>query len=398
MDLAIRDVRRHAGKFAITVVGVGLLLAVVLTMNGIYRGAIADGTWLIDNTDTDLWVVERARGGPFNESSRVNQVLYRSVAAVPGVLKASPFITYPVQRNISGRSQQFSIVGYDVFGGLGGPARIVEGRSIAASHFEAVADMKIGLRVGDRLRLGLHDYSVVGLTKGAVDTGGNALMYVALPDAQEIIYQQDNEAIRSAQLAAERAIEGQGNTPSEAERLLPLVSTSDARTISAILVRLDSNAEPDAVRKGIEQRIFLTVFTPTEERDLMMKGQLFQVTRTLNLFRSLLVIVSVVIMALIVYVLTMEKIVALATLKLIGAPNSVIIRLILEQSLTLAVFAFATAYGISALTHEHFPRRLVFQRSDTMITFAVVCVGGAIASLFGIWRALRTPPSMALGG
>src|SRR5690606_35090789 len=112
----------------------------------------------------------------------------------------------------------------------------------------------------------------------------------------------------------------------------------------------------------------------------------------------LLIIVSVVIMALIVYVLTMEKIKALATLKLIGASNSVIVRLILEQSLLLAVLGCATGYGLVMLTHERFPRTLVFEPSDIIGTFAVILLGGVIASLFGIWRALRTPPSLALGG
>jgi len=35
MDLALKDVRRHAGKFVATIAGVGLLLAIVLVMNGI---------------------------------------------------------------------------------------------------------------------------------------------------------------------------------------------------------------------------------------------------------------------------------------------------------------------------------------------------------------------------
>lgn len=64
MDLAVKDVRRHAGRSAATIVGVSLLIAIVLGMNGMYRGNIADGVWLINHTDVDLWVVERGRGGP----------------------------------------------------------------------------------------------------------------------------------------------------------------------------------------------------------------------------------------------------------------------------------------------------------------------------------------------
>ena len=154
MDLAVKDIRRHLGKFFATIVGVGLLLTIVLVMNGIYQGNIADGVWLIENTATDMWVVERGRGGPFNESSRIPLDAYKSVAAAPGVERASPFIVYAAQRDVGGANQQFTIIGYDVFGGLGGPGRIVRGRAIRAAHYEMVADMKLGLQLGEQVRLG----------------------------------------------------------------------------------------------------------------------------------------------------------------------------------------------------------------------------------------------------
>jgi putative ABC transport system permease protein len=65
----------------------------------------------------------------------------------------------------------------------------------------------------------------------------------------------------------------------------------------------------------------------------MLEGRLSRISAVLGLFRALLVAVSIVIIALIVYVLTIEKIRSIATLKLIGAPNSVIVRLILTQSM-----------------------------------------------------------------
>jgi putative ABC transport system permease protein len=398
MDLAFKDVRRHAGRFAATVVGVSLLIAIVLVMNGMYRGNIADGVWFIEHTDVDLWVVERGRGGPFNEPSRVVQGAYRSVAAVPGVARSSPFIFYTVERRLGGESKHFTIIGYDVLGGLGGPPALRAGRPIRAPRFEVVADGKLGLRLGQRIHLGLHDYTVVGLTRGAVDLGGNPLLYMALPDAQQVLYQQDNAAIRSARAANRRAVEALGFSPLEAERLLAVTSGTDTRTIAAVLVKLAPGANASAVKAAIEEGLFLDAFTPEEERRLLLRGRLSRMTQVLALFRTLLVVVSVVIMSLIVYVMTMDKIRSLATLKLIGAPNRVIVRLILEQSLLLAVLGCAAGYSLVALTHTRFPRNMVFEPFDTIVTFAVLLVGGVIASLFGIWRALRTPPALALGG
>jgi putative ABC transport system permease protein len=191
MELALKDIRRHLGKFLATIAGVAMLLAIVLVMNGIYQGNIQDGVWLIEHTATDLWVVERGRGGPFNEASRIPLDSYKSVAATPGVARASPLALYTAQREINGREQQFTVIGYDIFGGAGGPGRIVEGRAITAPHYEMVADRKLGLKLGDRVPLGTDHYQVVGLTGGAVDSGGNPLIYLALADAQKVQFEQD---------------------------------------------------------------------------------------------------------------------------------------------------------------------------------------------------------------
>jgi putative ABC transport system permease protein len=118
----------------------------------------------------------------------------------------------------------------------------------------------------------------------------------------------------------------------------------------------------------------------------------------LGLFRALLVVVSIVIIALIVYVLTIEKIKSIATLKLIGAPNFVIVRLIMEQSLALTFGSFAAAYVLRELIAPRFPRTLTFLPEETVATFLVMLAGGVLASFMAIWHALRTPPQLALGG
>jgi putative ABC transport system permease protein len=397
VDLAVKDIRRHVGKFVATIVGVGLLLTIVLVMNGIYQGNIADGIWLIDNTGTDLWVVERGRGGPFNESSRIPGDTHKSVAATPGVAQASPFIVYSAQREIGGASQQFTIVGYDVFGGLGGPGRIVRGRSIRAAHYEIVADTKLGLELGATVRLGVHDYTVVGLTRGAVDTAGNPLVYLSLPDAKEVQYEQDSHAIVAARAASLKRLERAGYTPEQAAKLAPFLAASTDQ-VNAVLARLEPGANPETVRRHIRDWLYFNAFTTEEERELMLEGRLRRMSTVLGLFRGLLVIVSIVIIALIVYVLTIEKIRSIATLKLIGAPNWVIVRMILEQSLALTFGSFVLAYVLAGAIEPRFPRTLVFLPGETVTTFFVMLAGGVVASLLAIWHALRAPPSLALGG
>jgi len=397
MELALKDIRRHLGKFLATIAGVAMLLAIVLVMNGIYQGNIEDGVWLIDNTATDLWIVERGRGGPFNEASRIPLDSYKSIAATPGVARASPLALYTAQREINGHDQQFTVIGYDTFGGAGGPGRIAQGRAITAPHYEMVADRKLGLQLGDHVPLGTDHYTVVGITSGAVDSGGNPLVYLALADAQAVQFEQDPRAIGAAAAANLQRLDKAGYPPEQAARLLPLLSGGN-NTINAVLVTLAPGAHGGAVAAHVRDWLYFNVYTSTEERNLMLEGKLSKMSAVLGLFRTLLILVSIVIIALIVYVLTIEKIRSIATLKLIGAPNGLIVRLIMTQSMLLTLASFALAYALRDLIAPGFPRTLAFVAPHTALTFAVMLVGGVLASLMAVWHALRTPAQLALGG
>jgi len=398
MDLAIYDLKLHRGRFIATVIGVGLLFTIVLAMNGLYRGNIAEGLALIKATSPDLWVVERYRGGPFNEQSTLPEFYHYSVKAVPGVEKASPFIYYSVERRIGDKSRHFSIIGYDVFGGLGGPQKIYAGRNIEQAHYEMVAHPKLGVQVGDRVPLGLHTYTVVGLTKEAVSSDGEALVYLSLPDAQEVLYQKDNEEVRDQRERLLRTLTGQSYlSPNQAERLLvPL--QPDTHIINAVLVRLKPGADRAEAALQIQKWLYLSAFTTEEELQLMLKGRLASMTKQLLLFRTLLLIISVVIVSLVIYTFTMEKIRSIAVMKLIGAPNGVIIRMVLEQSLLLTVGAFLFGLFLIHNTYQLFPRTILLVSGDDLITFVIALAGGILASILGLWEALQTEPAMALGG
>jgi putative ABC transport system permease protein len=398
MDLAIYDLKLHRGRFIATVLGVGLLFTIVLAMNGLYRGNLHEGLALIKATNPDLWVVERYRAGPFNEQSTLPEFYHYSVKAIPGVEKASPFIYYTVERPIGGKSRQFSIIGFDVFGGLGGPQKIYAGRNIAQAHYEMVAHPKLGVRVGDRVPLGLHLYTVVGLTREAVSSNGEPLVYLTLPDAQEVLFQRDNEQMRNQKERLLRTLSGQSYlSPYQSEKLLPQLQ-SDTHIINAILVRLKPGVNRVEVARDIEKWLYLSAFSTEEELQLMLKGRLASMAKQLLLFRTLLLIISVIIVSLVIYTFTMEKIRSIAVMKLIGAPNWEIIRLVMEQSLLLTIGAFLFGLVLIHNTYQLFPRTLLLVPGDDLVTFIVAFAGGILASILGLWEALKTEPAMALGG
>ena len=58
MMLALRDIRHGWLRFVVTALGIALLAAGTLTINGIYNGIVADSLNLVSRIDADLWVVE----------------------------------------------------------------------------------------------------------------------------------------------------------------------------------------------------------------------------------------------------------------------------------------------------------------------------------------------------
>ena len=398
MDLAVHDLKLHKGRFIVTVIGVGLLFTIVLAMNGLYRGNIYEGLALIQATNPDLWVVERYRGGPFNEQSSMSESYHYSVKAAPGVERASSFIFYTVEREVNGKSRHFSIVGYDVFGGLGRPQKIYAGRNIEQAHYEMVAHVKLGVKLGDKVPLGLHTYTVVGLIREPISPDGEATVYLSLPDAQEVLYQKDNEEVRNQRERLVRTLSSQSYlSPVQVGKLLPKLEP-DTHIINAVLVRLKPGVSRAEIARRMERWLYFNAFTTEEETQLVLKGRLASMTKQLLLFRALLLIISVVIVSLVIYTFTMEKIRSIAVMKLIGAPNGVVVRLVMEQSLLLTVSSYLLGLILIHETYQFFPRTLLLTPTDELLTLAIVFSGGLLASVLGVWQALKAEPAMALGG
>jgi len=398
MDLALRDIVHHKGKFVATIIGVGLLFAVVLSMNGIYRGFIFEGLSTIQVTSPDLWVVERYRGGPFNEQSTIPDFFHYSIEAIEGVAKASPFIFYGVERMVQGKRKRFTIIGYDVFGGLGGPQKLTAGRHIRQAHYEMVAHEKLKFRLGDTIPLGLHSYTVVGLFNDGTAPDGEPLVYLSLPDAQEILYLRDTEEIRNQRERLLKTLTEPGRMlPEQAQKYISLLETN-THMVNAHLVKLSPGANLDEVARRIEQSLYFSVYSNQQQIDLMTQGRLAMPRKQLLMFRIILLVVSVVIISLVIYTFTMEKIRSIAVMKLIGAPNRVIIRLVLEQALLMTAGSYLVGLIVIHNTYQFFPRLVRLTAFDDVVTFCIALIGALIASALGIVQALKTEPALALGG
>jgi putative ABC transport system permease protein len=377
MNLAYRDIQHNLGRFLLTCMGLGLLLGVVLAMIGIYRGLVADALTIARAPAVDLWVVEANTRGPFAEASRIPGDIREAVARIADVTAAGSITYQTVEAEHQGGKLRLYVIGYELTR-PGGPPEIAEGREIARSHYEMVADRSSGLSLGERIQLGRKTFTVVGLTQHQVNSGGDPAVYIMLPDAQKLQFDLAPPAAR-VQLAR-----GTGG--------------ANLDTVNAVVARLHLNASPDATAAPIHRWKHLAAITQEDQELILSRSLVDRARRQIGLFTSLLLVVSAVIIALINYTMTMEKLKQIATLKLIGAPDRTIIGMIVQQALALGLIGFAIGATLIINTKDYFPRRVVLEPDNVAILGLIVFVVCLLSSGLGVRAALRVDPATALGG
>ncbi len=402
MNLAVRDIRHNLGRFTLTTVGIGLLLMIVMGMGGIYRGLIAEALLLVDKIDADLWLVQGDTRGPFAEVSRIPATVEDRARGVPGVASARRFVSHTIQREVRNRPLRMVVEGLSWPDDTGDWIPLRAGRTLRQAHYEMIADKSLGLDLGEKIKLGKDAYEVVGLTSGMVGSGGDGMAFFTISDAQAIQFDVPGEAAR-----LERAARFQRAANDETGRRQPFLieralgpsgklPALGPPQVSAILVNVSPGASLDRVVATMSAWPDVSVYTTQQQTDLLLSGMVDKARRQLGLFRVLLIIISAIIMALILYTLTMDKLHDIALLKLMGARNGVILGLIVQQALLMGVLGYALAYYLGQWVFPKFPRLVVIETADLVSLGGIVLAISFLASVLGIGKAMQVQPNEVL--
>ena len=399
ISLAGRDILHGWGKFVFTGIGLGLLIGVTLIMAGVYRGMIDDAQALLDNSGADLWVVQQDTLGPYAEPSSLPDDAYRSVRLTRGVEQAVN-ITYLTMKARRG-SQDVRTMVVGVAPGAstqpGWPRHLVAGRHLTHSHYEAVADIASGFALGDRIQIRRKQYTVVGLTRRMVSSGGDPMIFIPLKDAQEAQFLKDNDAIwQSRRRTQANPAFNRPGAPGVLDAVI--ASQSSNTSVNAVLVTLQPGHSADEVAQSIERWKRLTAYTRADMQEILVGKLISTSARQIGMFLAILAVVSAAIVAFIIYTLTMDKIREIAVLKLIGTRNRTIAWMIAQQALALGLIGFMVGKIAATLAGPAFPRYVLLLPQDTITGFFVVMGICLLASLVSIRLALKVDPAEAVGG
>lgn len=380
INLAYKDIKHSLGKFVATSMGVGMLLGIVLIMIGVYRGMVIDAQVLIDDINPDLWIVQEDTLGPFAQSSRVHTDLRDTLKVLDGIDKTAALTFEGFQIDVNGKAVKVYAVGYDPLGEMSAinPKRLIKGRAILKEHYEVVATDKIGLKLNDTIKLGRDEYTVVGITHGTVSSGGDPLIYLSLKDAQKLQFLYSNFRVRNDRL---RGIKSRAND-----------------LVNCVVAKAKKGFNLEVLAKEIAKYRHKSVYTQEQERTILTKNLIKMASKQIGMFTVILIVVSTIIIGLIIYTMTLEKIKEISIMKLLGVPNSSIIKMIAQETLVMGILAFFFGLLFSHLIYDKFPKRVVLQNHDAAALFAIVVVASLIASLIGIKRVISANPAEAIGG
>lgn len=398
INLALRDIQHSWAKFILTGIGLGLLIGVTLTMAGVFRGMVDDAQALLSNSGADLWVVQKGTQGPYAEASNLKDDMVRSIQGMPGVAKAANITYFTMQIQVrGGREARAMVVGIEpgASGLPGQPGHLVAGRHLTRSHYEAVADIKTGLTLGDTVQIRRHAYAVVGLTQRMVSSGGDPMVFIPLKDAQEAQFLKDNDALLNDRVrtSANPAF----NRPA-VPGLLDAVQNlqTSSRSVNAVLVQVAEGQPAAQVAEPIRRWKHLTVYTRSDMEEILVEKLIATSAKQIGMFLVILAVVSAAIVAFIIYTMTLGKIREIAVLKLIGTRNLTIASMILQQALGLGVIGFVVGKVAATLWAPVFPKFVLLLTQDAVLGFVATLIICALASTLAIRVALRVDPAQAI--
>jgi putative ABC transport system permease protein len=373
MNLAWADIRHHFLRFFMTAVGVGALLTACIGMIGLYRGIVFEAMIVIHDVGADLWVVEGQRSGPFAERSEVSGLLDRRLEGVPGVSRVRRFIQFNQRYIIDGRRLQIAITALDYPKDTGSWIPLTSGRSLHNGHYEAIADESLGFRLGDSVRLGRDDYKIVGQTRGQVDISGDGMFFVTIPDAQALDTFVPSEAVLLNRVENKQAIPtgyGKGR-------------------VAAIMVTLQPGVDAERVKSRVQHWGDVSILTRDEEEDALLNGRLRGLRLQILAFVGMTLLVTILVLSLSIYTMTIEKTHQIALLKLIGAKDRLIGGMIVQQALLIGLVAFSGAMVTAHFLFQHFPRTCLILPLDVLVQAILVTIISIFGSYFGIRKAMQ---------
>lgn len=368
LTLAMREMTRRAGRFAVLAAAITVLVFFLLFQQGLLSGLVTEFVGALRNQDADVLVYDdQARQNI--QASVVAPGLVDQVAAVDGVAAAGPLGVGTFTADTSEERTDATLFGYQL-GGPGAPTTLAEGRYPEADG-EAVASSTAGagFELGDQVTV------VDGPTITIVGTADD-LAFSVTPTLF---------------------------VPFETFVAARMAQNPDATAVppSAVAVRVDDGADPGAVADAIAAAVPGTEPLTRAQAEAEAPG-VSAVQQSFSVILLLGYVVVAVVIGFFFVILTTQKADQLTLLRALGVPTGRLVGILVTQVLAVVVVALlvggalaliALGSGSSGISASLAPTELVGSG-------LIVALLALLATTGAVRRIRRLDPARAvdLGG
>lgn len=365
ISIARKNLFAEKLRLFISIGGVIFSTFLILVLLGIYTGLNIQMNQFVSKTQASLWVMEEGSRDMFHGSSlladdlksqierkidngRVYRLITRATQLVP---RQNNIYTTKRQREKYGKKEDVSkatiyLIGFDTATGVGGPWKIKEGKATPGKD-EVIVDEMLAknknLRIGDEVEILNEIFSIAGISAET-----NIII-------QQMVFMDFDQA----------------------QDLLNFKGK-----INYYLVSLDDPEKRFEVKEKINRDV-PRVVARTKKEFARLNAEMVNDSFMPIIFTIVIIgfLVGAVVVGLTTYTATMEKAREYGILKAIGAKNSVLYRIVFEQSLWIVFLGFI---GGSLLTYITIPLIQKFAAIMIVINWQVFVESAAAAFLMSI--------------
>jgi putative ABC transport system permease protein len=367
-------------RLAVTLTGITFAVVLVVVELGLFLGFSTTTSSLIDRSGADLWIASRRipyieQGAPFSERK-----LYQ-VRATPGVASAEKFVArFASWKRPDGGLESVQVVGFNVDqpnmtrdgnsgNVMGGPWNITAASvpDLNAPDAVLVDDLywkKLGVtHVGEVFEINGYRARVVGTTHGIRSFTTSPYVFTTFKNAQDFTNLREDQTV-------------------------------------FIQVRALPGVDIQQLQHNLESRL--------RDVDVLTTAQFSGMTRSYWMFTTgagvavllaalLGLVVGIVVVTQTIYATTMDHMREYGTLKAIGAPNSYVYRVILQQAGMSAVMGYALGITVSIFVvrgAEHGGAAILLPWQMAAFIFGLTLLMCGIAAAVSINKVTHLDPAM----
>jgi putative ABC transport system permease protein len=364
-NLAAANVVHRKTRTAVSVLAVGMEVAMVMLLVGLANGTLDDIADRLQNVGADILFQPPDSALLLGQTSAVMPVKYIDlIREIQGVKHVTPVLNWHVAR-IKGEARAVNLWAIDEasLSEISGGFVFVEGHGLEQANellMDTILARSAEMKVGDVLHMLNREFRLAGIVR----SGAGGRLYARIQDIQEAIA-----------------------APGKA---------------SFFLIKADHSNLAELLTMALRDRFKGHKITPVSQVSRLMQQNMVGLQEFKRALTAMAVAVSFLVVLLAMYTTIIERTREIGILRAIGATQGKVVQFVVTESFLICLSGVVVGILLALATRFYlmphfFPSLIVrLTREWTVIAASLGLVGGLLGSLYPALRAARMDPIQAL--